>query len=439
MRTFLCLISLIAVFNSYAQNINTNFPYIWEEIEVIDTVKAEEMANKIKSDKKADISKSNEKISTQITLLTMLKDKKQKKVQNEQEITLLQEIATEHKGEIVDVIDYNLNLQRLRNGRTPRTNSDRMIENIMSNLTKGKINDYYFISFDRIITKLQEELQDEKQYENMCFTSLVSPLPMKTIKVKKDNPNYLDPDFHWLDRYNTDKLILKSTSFPVKEEYYASEEYPQFKFYKDNYMSHRWLIYDLFGNFVAASMPTEYDLNYHGVDWQMIDACSLYDFEHNTYNINQESEAVRNYIAYTLKNGHSLRSEISSIELGQSMIDKILQESKRMLVAGRMTQEQYNKNYAEHKRLTMENQKRLTTLRKQIPSKDVIERADNYVEQLKKDNEDRLPRSNRDFKISRIDGLNFILTSDSGLKLQQTGYYNSKENRVEWSYKVLEK
>ena len=75
MRTFLCLISLIAVFNSYAQNINKNSPYIWEEIEVIDTVKAEEMANKIKSDKKADISKSNEKISTQITLLTMLKDK----------------------------------------------------------------------------------------------------------------------------------------------------------------------------------------------------------------------------------------------------------------------------------------------------------------------------------------------------------------------------
>ena len=439
MRKAFLLLSLTAICG-YAQQVDTTTPYFWVEKEVVDTVKAEEMASQIKAERRAKIKSSNDSISTKIRILSAYKDNKQKKIQSEEDAIILKIVAEEYHTEIESCISYNLNLQRLRTGRTPSTNSDREMQKVLSKLSKGKIDDYYSLSFDRIIKKMQGRVEDETKYDNTYFASLISPLPMKTIKVKQENPDYVDANFHWLDKFETTRLTLKSTSYPIKDEYYASEQFPQFKFRKDKYMSHRWLVYDQSDNLVAATLPTEYDFNFHGVDWIMLNACARYDYEHNAYNISQESAAVKKYIEYTLREGRSVKSQLASAELAQSALDGVLGGLKRERLHGRITQEQYNRQYKNYQDETAKNQKLIADLRKQLPSKDVIERADNYIKQIDKDNEPLLSRGyNERLEVKRINGLEVMLTFHKGLKMKQTGFYDPKENHVDWKYTVLEK
>ena len=56
----------------------------------------------------------------------------------------------------------------------------------------------------------------------MDFADYVSPLPTKLKNVRHDNPDYADPNFHWLDRFDTKTLERKSILFPIKEDYWAS-------------------------------------------------------------------------------------------------------------------------------------------------------------------------------------------------------------------------
>lgn len=247
----------------------------------------------------------------------------------------------------------------------------------------------------------------------------------------------LDIEYHWLDNFNTNTLTHKSTTYPTKEDYYASEKYPQFKFLRDNHKSKRWLVYSTSYELLAASLPTNYDYCYESFGEDIMNSLVKYDYEHNAYNINNESEAVRKYVSYTVENGRSIESKLSSLEMAQSFLDKLLVNMKKWRAAGKMTQAAYNKQLKDYNTETAKNRKEIAALRKMLPTKATIERADNYISQLRQDNEAFVTG---DFTATRIDGLTVLLQSASkGLKIEQTGYFDKKGNAVEWKYVVVEK
>ena len=262
-------------------------------------------------------------------------------------------------------------------------------------------------------------------------------LSFVTVSCYAQQMDALDAEFHWLDKFDTNTLTRKTTSFPTKGDYYASEDYPQYKFQRDKHKSHRWLVYSMSYNLLAVSLPTRDDYSYESFEDGMLNALVKYDYEHNAYDINSESQAVKNYVAYTANNGRSVKSKLSSLEMSQSFLDKMIANFKQRRATGKMTQEAFNKQLRDYNTETAKNKREIATLRKMLPSKEVIERADNYIRQLRQDNRDFITR---DFTAIRIDGLSVLLQSPSNdLKIQQTGYFDKKENAVEWKYKVLEK
>lgn len=261
-------------------------------------------------------------------------------------------------------------------------------------------------------------------------------LSIVTVCGYAQQPDSLDANYFWLDSFNTKTLVQKTTSYPTKEDYYASDLYPQFKFIKDKHKSDRWIVYDTSYNLLAVSLPTSNDYNYESFEEGVLDALVKYDYEHNAYDINKESQAVRNYVAYTANNGRSIKSKLSSCEMAQTILDKMITSFRQRRAAGKMTQEAFNKQLREYNVETAKNKKEIAALSKQLPSKEVMNRADDYIRQLRQDNRDK---ANGDFTATRIDGLNVMLQSPDGLKVQQTGYFDKKENAVEWKYVVIEK
>ena len=126
-------------------------------------------------------------------------------------------------------------------------------------------------------------------------------------------------------------------------------------------------------------------------------ACLKYDFEHNAYNIKQESEEFQECVAKYIDEGTTPREKHRS-DAYLSMLGIAPADEK-------FTQEVMNK----------------TT---------------NYINQLEEDNNypwDKL-------QAVRIDGFNFLITlPDSKLKVQQTLYYDAQKEEVKAMYKVLEK
>mgnify|MGYP002627244421 CR=1 FL=1 len=124
----------------------------------------------------------------------------------------------------------------------------------------------------------RELLNKEKQkYDDLDYTKLVSPLPKKIIKIRKDNPNYIDENFHWVDKMDFSRLEHKSTTYPAKEVYYYSSIHPQYKFIQDKHVSHRWIVYDQSYNLIAVSLPTPYDYSYESFEDGMLDAFYQYN------------------------------------------------------------------------------------------------------------------------------------------------------------------
>ena len=418
MRKAFLLLSLTTAMFCNGQEIDTTTPYYEYEEEVVDTAKAVLIANQMREEKRLQIQNAINELKEQETLLKTLKEKGQKKVDSAEDIKKLRDIAVKYLA-----------------GKDTRTK-----ERIMQSLEKGKIHQDFYNEFLRITWRLpveERELIEEKQkYDDLDYTQLVSPLPKKIIKIRKDNPNYIDENFHWVDKMDFSRLEHKSTTYPAREDYYYSSIHPQYKFIQDKHVSHRWIVYDQSYNLIAVSLPTPYDYSYESFEDGMLDALVKYDYEHDAYNISQDNAAVRKYVEYTANNGRSVDSKLASAELGQAFIDKMMAELRRRRAAGRMTQEEFNKQLQNYNVETAKNKRLIADLRKQLPTKDVIERANNYIRQLRQDNRDHITR---ELKATRIDGLTILLQSPKGLKVQQTGYYDKKENAVEWKYLVIEK
>ena len=419
MRKTLLLLALIAL-SSYAQNVDTTSPYIYVEGEVVDTMKAIETLKQIKAEKKAQIRKENEQVEAKIALIKNLKDKQRTKVKTAEEIQLLKEIAEKYKSKIVHYAVIN-----------QRTNMPSM-DKLWSGLEKGKVVRDYYDAYGDILDELPKELEDETKYDEYTLNSLetIVPsfmIPKKKVMVKKENPNY---GFRWLDKYNKSKLKHKSVSYPVKDEYYTSDEYPQYKFRQHNYNDKRWSVYDKSDNLLAVAMPFDYINEKDDIK----KACNIYDFEHNAYNISQESEVVRNYIAAKFA-GSTAETEIFARQFSIRILNTKLDQARQYLASRQITQQEFNRISQAIGTEKSQYEREIVQWQKKMPPQDVVTKANNYIEQLAKDNEKAVP--DRMTK-TRIDGLSFILTGGN-LRLQQTYFYNKEKKRVESNYKVLAK
>ncbi len=208
----------------------------------------------------------------------------------------------------------------------------------------------------------------------------------------------IDPNFHWLEKMNYNKwLHWKDTSYPVKDSYGYLEDKPQYKFRHDTYGLRRFIVYDASNKIVAVTRPYErlndfyyeYDGHYEYDADKIFDTLLKYDFDHNAYNIKSDNKNVQNCVERIIRKG-----------------------AKRF--------------HGELERRYWQNQFSVA----------VVERAFNYIEQLKKDNYVGDIES-----IQRIDGMNFLLCFSSGVKVKQTFYkYNDKgKESVGVKYIIIKK
>ena len=208
----------------------------------------------------------------------------------------------------------------------------------------------------------------------------------------------IDPNFHWLEKMNYNKwLHWKETSYPVKDSYGYLEDKPQYKFRHDTYRLRRFIVYDASNKIVAVTRPYErlhdfyyeYDGHYEYDADKIFDTLLKYDFDHNAYNIKSDNKNVQNCVERIIRKG-----------------------AKRF--------------HGELERRYWQNQFSVA----------VVERAFNYIEQLKKDNYVGDIES-----IQRIDGMNFLLCFSSGVKVKQTFYkYNDKgKESVGVKYIIIKK
>lgn len=424
MKKILLLLCTISV-HSYAQQADITSPYIWREEEVVDTAKAIAAAKQIKAE-------TEKKITAQLELLASMREKK-RKIKSENEKALLKDLLQQCNNipnarvAITDAYSAATRRQWLNNEELPNE--------IATDLEKGKIHAYFYNAFEYIQEHLSNELIRIVDSGDMNFADYVSPLPTKLMNVRHDNPDYADPNFHWLDRFDTKTLEHKSVSFPVKEDYWASSKYPAYKFHKPENMdfySAIWAVYDQSNKLVAISKP---DISRRRDDENaaLQFACAKYDYERNAYDINSQPAAVRNYVAQAFATGKSLRKR------RDEMIEAVYFKGIEVQVAATSTRigdSQYNKLKSDFEALAAKTEKEVAEINKSCPQ-DVMEKGENYIDQLKKDNV--YPWSK--LIATRIDGLNFMLTLPDGskLKVRATFGYNAKDDKAVCSYVVLEK
>lgn len=427
MKKTLLLLCTISV-HSYAQQADITSPYIWCEEEVVDTAKAIAAAKQIKDE-------TEKKITAQLELVASMREKK-RKVKSEEEKALLKDLQQQCSGvpaaipaarkAITDAY-FAAYRRRWLNKELP--------DEIAEELEKGKVHAYFYNAFEYIQEYLSTELVRISDSDiNMDFADYVSPLPTKLMNVRHDNPDYADPNFHWLDRFDTKTLEHKSVSFPVKEDYWVSSKYTEYKFHKlenMDFYSSTWAVYDQSNKLVAILNPkTTTD---RGENDELQFACAKYDYERNAYDINSQPAAIKNYVAQAFATGKSLkarRDEIEEAVFLKGMEVQVAATSKRI------SDSQYNKLKSDFEALLAKSEKERAEIDKSCP-KDVMEKGENYIDQLKKDN--AYPW--RKLIATRIDGLNFMLTLPDGnkLKAQAIFGYNTKDEKAECSYVVLEK
>lgn len=190
-----------------------------------------------------------------------------------------------------------------------------------------------------------------------------------------------DKEFHWLDDFEGDWLKKKSRSYPVKEDYYYSEFCPQYRFSSESCEGMSGairVVKDTLNNVLAVG--DIYSNVFH--DFGEFDFFLIkYDFEHNAYNIQSENASLRNCIAFLIK------------ERGRTYKAK-----------------------------------------GKFPDS-IINRAEDYVSQLKSDNE----VYSDNFNVTRIDGLNFIMQNNQGLKIKQTFFYDKVGKKINRRLTILSK
>ena len=249
-------------------------------------------------------------------------------------------------------------------------------------------------------------------------------------------------DWKWLqDFYKNGGLEHIVESFPKEENYYKSEQYPDYRFhYNGYYDGDRLYVLDRDENLIGVSVNYNNDAI---VDEEIKGATMLYDLENNAYNIKSESNGVQRWAYYLINKKLGINTEPNYDEhglgmlLGAGFVINEMENLQRLYAYRKITKAEYNKKMSELKVKAQTLNKKAHAVSKKYPSKAEMERAEKFVEQLERDYNKAELFSN--VHIERLNGIQFMLVSDDRkLKVLKT-YSVDVKGKLKASYVTLEK
>lgn len=386
----------------------------------------------------------------------------QEKIDNEQ---ILQYNA--YRLDIVHRIDSllsckkakdDISLQILRDAfvhkmKTYYSHTDSYINHLLYNTSEGKqirkgdLSDHRISDYLRDYRTFQKEtyqkLIEKKAYYN--WKDFLT-LHKETRTIKKKNPNYrpryteIDAEWQWLqDIYYNGGLNHIVTKFPKEEDYYQSDDYPDYRFYYDD-NRHPYAV-DKDGKLIGVAIDNRYS-SYENEE-KMKAATMLYDFEHNIYNIKSENKGVQRWAYYLIneklgKNTEpSFERDAMGMMFGVGGIGYEMEVLRRLLAYRQITKSEYDKKMTQLNAKAKALNKKANTMSKKYPTNAEMDRAQKYVEQLENDYYNTKLFSN--VSIKRLNGIQVLFETDNGkLKVLKTFLINPK-GELETDYITIEK
>jgi len=424
----ICGIALMAMQYATAQEKNYRDEYLYEtiEVEVGDTLVAKRKAEEQERIDKEQILQTNSyrlDIIHQIDSLLSCK-----KAKDEKSLQILK-----------DAFVYKM--------KTYYSHTDSHINHLLYNTSEGKqirkgdLSDHRISDYLRDYRAFQKEtykkLTEEKLYYNWK-DYLTLHKEMRTIK--KKNPHYregysdLDAEWQWLEDlspYNFESRLKHIvTSFPKEENYYTSEQHPNYKLYDIEWK--QWYACDRDEKLIGVSYYDGY-VRYEGI----VQAAMLYDYEQNAYNIKGENHAVYRWSRYLIECGNydmDADGYIEQLTIAMNNLGKTLEFGYK---TKQVSQTDYNRLMAQIRPAKANLKKEIDELKRIKPSRADQDRARKYVKQLQSDNKDKYGHGK--FSHERQNGTQFLLANkDRSFQVLLTYTINDK-NELKDEYKVLNK
>lgn len=396
------------------------------------------------------------------TLEAKRKAEEQERIDNEQILQL-----NAYRLNIVHHIDSLLtckkakddkSLQILRDAfvhkmKTYYSNTDEHINHLLYNTSEGKqirkgdLSDHRICDYLRDYRTFQKETY-QKITERKAHYNWKDYLTLhkETRTIKKKNPNYrpgyteIDAEWQWLqDIYDNGGLNHIVTKFPKEEDYYQSNEYPDYRFYYDD-NRHPYAV-DKDGKLIGVAIDNRYS-SYENEE-KMKAATMLYDFEHNIYNIKSESKGVQRWAYYLInqKLGKNTEADFErdamGMMIGVGSIGYEMEVLRRLLAYRQITKSEYDKKMSQLNAKAKALNKKNNAVSKKYPSNAEMDRAQKFVEQLESDYYNAKLFSS--VSVKRLNGIQVLYETDNGkLKVLKTFLINSK-GELKANYVTIEK
>ena len=412
----MCGIATFTLMSVDAQEKNYRDEYLYEtvEIEVGDTLKAKQEAAE------------------------------QSRIEKKQNIQ-----ANAFRLEIVNIIDSLMNnkIKKIKDGKSQQVVRDAFEYNKWLHVSREEEDAAMKGKLDVRAYKMLTDYKKYQQEEYAKYTKEVEPswkdyltFHKVTRTIKKKNPHYregysdVDAEWQWLEDlspYNFESRLKHIvTSFPKEENYYTSEQHPDYKLYDIEWK--QWYACDRNGKLIGVGYYDGYVQN-KGI----IQAAMLYDYEQNAYNIKGENQTVYRWSRYLIECGNydmDADGHIEELTIAMNSLGKTLELGYR---TKQVSQTDYNRLMAQIRPAKANLKKKIEDLKKIKPSRADQDRARKYVKQLQSDNEDKYGYGR--FRHERQNGTQFLLTNEDRSFQVLLNYIVNEKNELKDEYKVLEK
>ena len=383
--------------------------YLKEVKQVVDTLKAEELANLFRFRKKGEITQTNDSLNKQIEFLNHLIDTKATKL---------------------SVEDANFLLcicNGYWHGNEGFTLYETPYSDIREKLEKGKIHRSLLYTLPKLSDEIKKKQISPDKFDKVHFSKIVDPLPSKEVTIYKFVPDIVD------DALKFGNYTKKKVSYPNDDEYYVAYALPDYKLRKVGMGI--ILISDCDDKEIGAAQQTSD--KYEEDSRNLLKACMKFDFLHNAYNIENENSALKEYISFCITSGGTISEAIRQTESRIRTAETIFNTIKSAKAKGQMSQSAYDKNYADHLNIKKQYEFELSNLKKAAQTPQIESQVEKYISQLRKDN-DKFVR--RILTTKRIDAYTYEESlPDENFKVLKKLGYDSFSKEYFWDYTVVTK
>lgn len=402
----LFLLVTICPCNMSAQTDYESSLYIKEVKQVVDTLKAEELANIFREQKKKEITQTNDSLNKHIEFMNHLIESKVTKLSAEEANVLLRICKSYFHNEGISLYGTRY-------------------RDILEKIEKRKVHTSLLYTLPELRDDIKKKQISLDQYDQVPFSKIIEPLPVKDIYVYKFVPDIVDKALKF------GNYSKKRVSYPNEDEYYVAYELPKYKLRQVDMGI--MLIYDSENKEIGAAQQT--DGTYEKDSENLLKACMMYDYLHNAYNIDNENSALKEYISFCITSGGTVSEAIRQTESRIRTAENIFNNIKK--AKDQISQSAYNKNYADYLKIKKQYESELSNLKKLVLTPQIESQAEKYITQLKQDNDYFVGRI---LTTKRIDAytLEQSIPNDK-FKVQKRLGFDSFSKKYFWNYTVITK